>query len=182
MQQRLKRYGDAAGIRGVRVSPHTLRHTYALNFVRNGGDPFRLQKVLGHSSLDTTRRYCELSESDVMEGQRQLTPLRTMDLGFAPRDASRGQELVSMCRLPKRLLLMRSLLAKPFGELSVRRLAPDQYVKGPDPRDPDPLLFSEPATQFINLPLTSQQILAHELHDLHSLFPVSRGRQQRAAV
>jgi integrase/recombinase XerD len=84
MQQRLKRYGGQAGIRGVRVSPHTLRHTYALNFVRAGGDPFTLQKVLGHSSLDTTRRYCELAESDVLERQRQLTPLRTMDLSLTP--------------------------------------------------------------------------------------------------
>jgi integrase/recombinase XerD len=85
MQQRLKRYGDAAGIRGVRVSPHTLRHTYALNFVRSGGDPFTLQKVLGHSSLDTTRRYCELADADVMARQRELTPLRTMDLSFVPK-------------------------------------------------------------------------------------------------
>jgi len=84
MQQHFKRYGEAAGIRGVRVSPHTLRHTYALNFVRAGGDPFTLQKVLGHSSLDTTRRYCELADSDVLERQRALTPLRTMNLSITP--------------------------------------------------------------------------------------------------
>ncbi len=84
MQQRMKRYGEAAGICGVRVSPHTLRHTYALNFVRNGGDPFTLQKILGHSSLETTRRYCELAEADVLERQRALSPLGTLDLGITP--------------------------------------------------------------------------------------------------
>jgi integrase/recombinase XerD len=80
MQQRLKRYGAAAEIRGVRVSPHTLRHTYALSFVRSGGDPFTLQKILGHSSLETTRRYCELAEADVLARQRELSPWATLDL------------------------------------------------------------------------------------------------------
>jgi len=84
MQKRMKRYGEEAGIEGVRVSPHTLRHTYALNFVRSGGDPFTLQKILGHSSLETTRRYCELAESDVLERQRELTPLGSLELGLTP--------------------------------------------------------------------------------------------------
>jgi len=82
MQQRITAYGVQAGLRGVRVSPHTFRHTYALSFVRSGGDPFTLQKILGHSSLETTRRYCELAESDVLQRQRELTPLRTMDLNL----------------------------------------------------------------------------------------------------
>ena len=84
MQKRLRLYGEQAGLQGVRVSPHTLRHTYALNFVRNGGDPFTLQRILGHSSLETTRRYCELAESDVLERQRALSPLGTLDLGLTP--------------------------------------------------------------------------------------------------
>ena len=83
MQQRIAAYGVQADLQGVRVSPHTFRHTYALNFVRHGGDPFTLQKILGHSSLETTRRYCELAESDVLRRQRELTPLRTMDLKLA---------------------------------------------------------------------------------------------------
>ena len=75
MQKRMKRYASEAGIEGLRVSPHTLRHTYALNYVRNGGDPFTLQRILGHTTLDMTRRYCELAEADVLERQRELTPL-----------------------------------------------------------------------------------------------------------
>jgi len=82
IQQHLRRYGEQAGIRGVRVSPHTLRHTYALSFVRSGGDPFTLQKVLGHNSLETSRRYCELSAADVVARQRELTPLATMHLNL----------------------------------------------------------------------------------------------------
>jgi len=84
VQQHLKQYGEAAGIVGVRVSPHTLRHTHALNFVSNGGDPFPLQRVLGHSSLEMARRYCNLAQSDVLKRQRELTPLCTMDLDITP--------------------------------------------------------------------------------------------------
>jgi len=91
VQQHLRRYGEQAGIKGVRVSPHTLRHTYALSFVRAGGDPFTLQKVLGHSSLETSRRYCDLSAADVVARQRELTPLATMRLNLRPaRRVPRG--------------------------------------------------------------------------------------------
>jgi site-specific recombinase XerD len=94
VQRRVRRYGEQAGIRGVRVSPHTLRHTYALNFVRAGGDPFTLQKVLGHTSLATTRRYCELASGDVLRRQRELSPLHTMGIKVQPgrRVPRRGME------------------------------------------------------------------------------------------
>lgn len=80
IQKNLKIYGAQADLKRVRVSPHTFRHTFAVNFVRNGGDPFTLQKILGHSSLETTGRHCELAEEDVLRRHRKLTPLSTMDL------------------------------------------------------------------------------------------------------
>jgi len=82
MEQAVWRYGIAAGIdpNRVRLSPHTLRHTYAVTFVRNGGDPFTLQKVLGHSSLDTSRRYCELANEDVQRRMRDLSPVAALGL------------------------------------------------------------------------------------------------------
>jgi integrase/recombinase XerD len=42
---------------------HAFRHTFAVNYLRRGGSVFHLQKVLGHSSLDMTRRYANLSSA-----------------------------------------------------------------------------------------------------------------------
>jgi integrase/recombinase XerD len=47
------------GITGVRCSPHTLRHTFAVNYLRAGGNLFYLSKILGHTSVKTTERYLQ---------------------------------------------------------------------------------------------------------------------------
>jgi len=54
---------------------HSVRHTFARNFVRSGGSPFHLQKCLGHSSLTMTRRYCNLTVEDLKASHEKLTPL-----------------------------------------------------------------------------------------------------------
>ena len=56
-------YGRKAGLQ--RCYPHKLRHTSSVLYLRNGGDPFSLQKKLGHSSLNMTRHYSNLADSDV---------------------------------------------------------------------------------------------------------------------
>jgi integrase/recombinase XerD len=44
-------------ITGVRCSFHTLRHSFAVNYLRRGGNLVYLQRILGHSSITTTERY-----------------------------------------------------------------------------------------------------------------------------
>jgi integrase/recombinase XerD len=57
--------GDKAGIIGKRLSPHTIRHAAAEDFLRNGGDAFALQKLLGHTTLTVTRMYVDLVSKDL---------------------------------------------------------------------------------------------------------------------
>jgi integrase/recombinase XerD len=63
------------GITGVRCSFHTLRHLFALAYVKNGGDVFRLQRILGHAKLEMSRRYVNLSLGDLREVHQRLSLL-----------------------------------------------------------------------------------------------------------
>ena len=76
----VSRYSRLAGIQGVRCSPHTLRHSAALAFLQNGGDAFALQKLLGHTSLEMTRRYCQLADGDLKKMHRSASPADNLHL------------------------------------------------------------------------------------------------------
>ena len=70
-----KRICAASGVKGVRTSFHTLRHTVATAYLRNGGDVFRLQRILGHAKLDMTRRYVQLQTEDLRSVHHRLSAL-----------------------------------------------------------------------------------------------------------
>ncbi|MDP4085113.1 MAG: tyrosine-type recombinase/integrase [Bacillota bacterium] len=74
----LRDYGRKAGISNKRVSPHTFRHTGALFYVMNGGDPFSLQKILGHSDMSMTRRYIQMTDTDVKRQHNSFSPINNI--------------------------------------------------------------------------------------------------------
>lgn len=78
MQQTIRDHGLTANIRDVRVSPHTFRHTFAKYYVMNGGDPFSLQKILGHTSLEIVRMYVNLFSTDVSRQHAKFSPLERL--------------------------------------------------------------------------------------------------------
>ena len=51
----IERIGHKAKVENVRLSAHTFRHTFAKNWLMNGGDIFSLQKILGHRTHETRR-------------------------------------------------------------------------------------------------------------------------------
>jgi integrase/recombinase XerD len=54
---------------------HAFRHTFAVNYLRRGGSVFHLQKVLGHSSLEMTRRYANLVTADLQAVHERVSLL-----------------------------------------------------------------------------------------------------------
>jgi len=84
----MRKYGEKAGIEGVRCSPHTLRHTACVMWIRNGGDIFSLQRITGHSSLEVLRGYVNLAQSDVNAAHRRNSPIDNLDLRM-PRSQRR---------------------------------------------------------------------------------------------
>jgi integrase/recombinase XerD len=46
-----------AGIEGVRVSAHTFRHTFARMYLEQGGEIYKLSRLMGHSSVEVTEEY-----------------------------------------------------------------------------------------------------------------------------
>ena len=70
----IKRLGKKAGLKGIHV--HRLRHTFAISFLRAGGDVFSLQYLLGHSTLSMTQRYLQsLNAADAAQAHSRFSPM-----------------------------------------------------------------------------------------------------------
>lgn len=70
--KRLSSYGKKLGIT---LYPYQLRHTFALEFLRNGGNSFALQKTLGHANLNMTKKYVALADKDIKEQHLLASPI-----------------------------------------------------------------------------------------------------------
>jgi integrase/recombinase XerD len=69
----VQRYARAAGLEG-RMSPHTLRHTFATHLLAGGCDLRSLQEMLGHADVATTQIYTHLSAERLKETYFEAHP------------------------------------------------------------------------------------------------------------
>lgn len=68
------RYNHRRGVQ--KTSLHAFRHTFARKFLVDcHGDAFTLQRLLGHSTLQMTKHYCKLYDSDIARSFDNISPL-----------------------------------------------------------------------------------------------------------
>ncbi len=77
----LRRIFSRAGVKG---GPHSLRHTFATEYLRRGGSVRSLQRILGHRDLATTALYLDLVDEGMVEDHRQFSPVQQY-VGFGGR-------------------------------------------------------------------------------------------------
>ena len=75
-QDMLAKYNRSRGV--AKTSAHLYRHTFAKRWILNGGDIFRLQKLLGHSDLTVVKEYVNMFSSDLSKDYSDYNPLDTL--------------------------------------------------------------------------------------------------------
>jgi integrase/recombinase XerD len=80
----IRKYNRKRGV--MKTSAHLFRHTFAKKWILNGGDVFRLQKILGHSSMDIVREYVNMFSDDLKRDFDNFNPLEEFS-------TKRGEEI-----------------------------------------------------------------------------------------
>lgn len=68
----IKRYILKSGVERLKVGVHSLRHTFGASLLNNGTNLVVIQELLGHSKLETTRRYLHISAGDMRIAVQQI--------------------------------------------------------------------------------------------------------------
>ncbi len=74
----IKRIAERAGVKDE--YPNKFRHTFAITYLRAGGDVFTLQMLLGHGCLEMVRHYSQLAHVDVEQAHLKATPVDNWSL------------------------------------------------------------------------------------------------------
>ena len=61
-------------------TPHLLRYSGAIQMLRAGCDPYTLQMILGHTTMDMTRRYLKIAKSDIEKQMKSHSPAEQLDI------------------------------------------------------------------------------------------------------
>jgi site-specific recombinase XerD len=72
--QRIKKAADIP-----KFHPHCCRHTFSVRYLMNGGDAFSLQKILGHTTLEMTKRYVNMASGDIKDKHRRFSPMDNLN-------------------------------------------------------------------------------------------------------
>lgn len=75
LKQTIRDYNLKHGV--SKTSVHLFRHTFAYNYLRNGGNVIFLQQILGHSNLETTKMYLHITNEDLQQDFDSLCSLDT---------------------------------------------------------------------------------------------------------
>jgi integrase/recombinase XerD len=73
LRQILVKIGERAGV--PNVFPHRFRHTFAIHYLRNGGDIYTLQTILGHEDFEMCKRYLAIDRSDIISVHNYASPI-----------------------------------------------------------------------------------------------------------
>lgn len=87
----IARYNKSRGV--AKTGIHLFRHTFARKYLVDcGGNAFTLQKLLGHSTLTMTKRYCAIFDADIAKNYDNVSPLAQL---YHPKEKIKKQSRAS---------------------------------------------------------------------------------------